>query len=539
MINQLVHMLEEASKAYYNSGEVIMSNERYDALVATLRRLEPFHPFLDQVGAPVEGYNKVGRKIPMGTLTKLHTDEDVKKWISTLDASRDEILFSYKYDGFGVELIYENYELKLASTRGDGYVGEDVTEAVLHLNGVPATLPLEFSPDLIVRGEVIIPRKNHDKIKELGYTAMRNAIPGIVKSNRVEALELSDFVAYEFFDDAVLRSTQRRAYRNLFNVEAWKVFSVTDWEGLSRLREFTAQEKDDLAYEIDGVVLKTNMINDFGDALLCPKNSVAWKFKSNRRETILRGVEFQLGATGKFTPIGLFDPVEFQGAELKRASLGSMSRFTSLDPKPVIGSIIEVSRRGDIIPYIEEILFSPDDCEEISLTVCPHCDQPVTIDTNGEPICANPKCPEILRLKMTQYVKGLGVKGIGDALVRGLIESGSITSLPDIYKIDPETIRNLPRQGNSAVTKWRDLQEKEVMLIRFLSSYPLENIGEKVWDKVLSKVALDEFLESPEVYECYLNTVRGLGEAKVKSLVEQVSAHKDEIKELLHLVHII
>ena len=82
MVNRLVHLLEEASKAYYNSGEVIMSNERYDALVATLRRLEPFHPFLDQVGAPVDGYNKVGRRIPMGTLTKLHTDEDVKKWIS-------------------------------------------------------------------------------------------------------------------------------------------------------------------------------------------------------------------------------------------------------------------------------------------------------------------------------------------------------------------------------------------------------------------------------------------------------------------------
>lgn len=538
MSTNLVDYLKKCDDTYYNTSNPIVSDATYDALVETLRRIDPTNEYLKKVGAKVRS-NKVGRLTPMGTLDKYHKDEEILKW---LNSERGEILLSPKYDGFAVELVYNTGRLISASTRGDGYVGEDVLGAIMKIRNIP--LYIEGMPEgvITVRGEVIIPTKNHDKIKELGYTAMRNAVPGIVRSNRTDALMFVDFVAYEFIDGNDSRISQREYWKNYFTVEDYRIFNRNEFDAMqSRREELRASE---YLYELDGVVLKTDMILE--DDLLHPAHMIAWKYKSNRETTVLRDIEYQMGLTGYFTPIGIFDEVEFQGAKLTRASLGNITRMKKEFEGMTIGSLIEVSRRGDIIPYIEELAFIEDEGELVKYpTVCPHCGELLAIDMEiddethtiikYEPHCVNKSCSEKLRLQISQYAKAIGIKGIGDKLVSGLIDGGYIKSILDIYSVDPGVILNIPRQGQSSVDKWQILQEKRLSAAELLTAYPFLDLGRKVWDNVLSKFNYNDIVlhNSEDLIKLLQSAkLRGIGDSKISSIVSQVEDNREELIEL-------
>lgn len=523
MPKNLVEYLTRCDDAYYNSSNPIVDDATYDALVETLRRINPDHPYLKKVGAKVKS-NKVGRVTPMGTLSKYHKDEEVQKW---LESEGGEVLLSPKYDGFAVELIYKNGELISASTRGDGNVGEDVLSSMLKIKSVPQKLSKYESEYITVRGEAIIPKKNHEAIKQLGYTAMRNAVPGIVRAGREDALPLVDYVAYEFLDGNNDRVAQRMYYFSDFIVEDCELYAADKFDGISKLREKLRSE--DYPYELDGVVLKTRAIMQ--DDLLNPKHMIAWKYKSNREATTLRAIEYQLGLTGYFTPIGIFDEVEFQGAKLTRASLGNMTRLANEFEGLTIGSIVEVSRRGDIIPYIEAMTLVNDTGELVGkLTVCPHCGEELAYD-DKEPHCVNDSCPEKLRLQIKQFATSVGVKGIGDKLVSSLIEAGHIKSILDIYTIDPERIKSLPRQGQSSVDKWTALQSKKLSPLELLTAYPFIDLGKKIWEVVLKKYSYSEILNLDKDTLMSAN-LRGIGESKVNSIVSQVQDRHGDLQWL-------
>ena len=523
MVEKLVSYLKSCDDAYYNSENVVVNNDTYDALVETLRRLAPDHPYLQKVGAALRKDAKgLGRLVPMGTLSKYHKEDSVKEWLSKESGM---ILMAPKYDGFGIELVYRDGLLVMASTRGDGYVGEDVLEAVLRIQSVPVRLPDEFKSLTRVRGEAIIPRKHHDKVKELGYSAMRNAVPGIVRSNRKDALEYVDFIAYEFFDEYTLRSLQRDRYEKVFNVEDWQPYPTDDFGNILLNRNSFGEHKEDYLYEIDGIVLKTDMIQE--DDLSCPNHQIAWKFKSNRETTTLRDIEFNVGATGAISVVGIFDEVEFQGAKLKRASFGSLPLYAEM--RPAIGDIIEVSRRGDIIPWIEEVVIRNSD-DYIELTHCPCCGSPIEADK-----CVNTECPDRVKLKLYQYIKAVGIKGIGYSLVESLVDAKLITKLPDIYEIDAENLLSIPRQGRSSVEKWESLQKKELSILEFLCAYPFENAGKSLWKSILDKFSLKEIIELDK--EKLMNAnIKGIGSSKIDSIVSQLKENREEISQMIQIL---
>lgn len=524
--NNLVEYLKKCDDAYYNTSNPIVSDATYDALVETLRRLDPTNEYLKKVGAKVRS-NKIGRVIPMGTLSKYHKEEEVIKWLTS---ESGEVLLSPKYDGFAVELVYEKGNLVSASTRGDGNVGEDVLSAVMRIKSIPIHLENYVADTTIIRGEAIIPTRNHEEIKKLGYTAMRNAVPGIVRSNRADALGYVDFVAYEFIDGRDDRIEQRYFYSDEFIVEDFRVFNSLDIEGMTARRE--ELRKEEYVYELDGVVLKTVNIKE--DDLLNPSHMIAWKYKSNRETTILRGIEYSMGVTGYFTPIGIFDEVEFQGAKLTRASLGNITRMKNEFTGLTIGSLIEVSRRGDIIPYIEGVVLIEEEGEKVNYPVrCPFCGEFLTME-DSEPHCTNKSCPEKLRLQISQYARAVGVKGIGDKLVSGLIDAGRIKSITDIYSIDPECILEIPRQGQSSVEKWKQLQTKKLSPLELLTAYPFLNLGEKIWKVVLSRFSFSEILEISEEDLIDAN-FKGIGESKINDIVTQVAENKEELSILMHI----
>lgn len=523
IVNELVEYLKKCDDAYYNTSNPLVSDAQYDAMVDTLRKIDPENAYLSKVGAKVrESTEKIGRVVPMGTLKKYHVEEDVREWLSE---EPGDILVSPKYDGFALELIYKEGSLVSASTRGDGFVGEDVLASAMKIRNIPLRLYPPFNKLERVRGEVIIPRHNHEAIKALGYAAMRNAVPGIVRSNRTDALMLVDFVAYEFFDGDEDRVFQRALYRNIFTVEDFRLYDSNDISGINERRDELGNSRDSYEYELDGIVLKSRRIKE--DDLLSPYHMIAWKYKSGRETTILRGIEYQLGATGYFTPIGIFDPVEFQGAVLTRASLGNMTRLHKEFEGMTIGSMIEVSRRGDIIPYIESLILVESRGERIpELTHCPYCGEELAYE-EYEPHCINKECPEILRLKISQFVKSVGIRGIGDSLIRGLIDAGFIKSIKDVYSMNPSHILELPRQGESAMLKWDALQSKKLSALELLSAYPFVDLGKKVWEKVLSRFSYSEILDIDED-TLRRAQLRGVGDTKISSIVSQVrEAHED------------
>lgn len=532
-VQDLISYLRRCSDHYYNTGEPLISDAEYDSLIQDLKRMSPGNPFFSEVGAPPRGGYKVKRTTPMGTLSKIYKEDALEKYLSE---NHDDLgyIVAPKYDGFGVELSYDDSgKLVSASTRGDGYEGDSVLEAVSSMG-----LPIKDDRllNVTVRGEAIIPRKYHEEIERLGYKAMRNAVPGIVRSARKDALQYVHFIAYEFIprdNPEDTRSEQRLYYEGLFRVEDHRLFSIEEKGDIYPYITQFLEKRDDYEYEIDGVVIKTNTIRT-NDDYLHPKQMVAYKPKSGREITTLRDIEYQLGATGKFTPIGIFDPVEFQGATLTRASLGSMARLASFEFRPSVGSTIEVSRRGDIIPYIEDINDTVEGKEFGPLLHCPHCYVELARDHTGEVMCANALCPEILRLKITQFVKGMKVKGIGDGLVKALINSGHVKSIANLYEIDPEIAGTLPGFGPSAVEKLRELQSKSVSLVEFFSAYPFENLGEAVWKTVFSRFTVSNIIfesRGPQAYE----GLKGLGESKINSIVTQLDANRAEIRHILSI----
>lgn len=527
-VNELVAYLKQCDDAYYGSGDVLVSNDTYDSLVETLKRMDPTNPYLDKVGFQPNGTNKVGRLIPMGTLDKFHEEDKVKEWLHTaVGVNNPYVLLSPKYDGFGVELTYVNGKLVMASTRGDGITGEDVTEAMMLVPSVPKELPEAYRSLTCVRGECIIPRANHDAVKALGYKAMRNAVPGIVRSCQKEALPYCDYVAYEFFDGTDDRENQRLCFKNIFNIEDYKVFKAEEFSKILEARNQMGENKDSYIYEMDGVVLKTRPIKP--DDYRHPAYQIAWKFKSKWRETILRNIRFDVGATGKISVVGEFDPVEFQGASLTSASFGSVQRYNSM--KPTIGCTLEVSRRGDVIPAVETV--SDTDDSFVPMTTCPCCGSKLIDHT-----CKNPVCKDKVEKKVLQYIKGFGIKGIGVSLVHKLIEDGFIKDLSDVYKMDANVILSIPRQGESAVNKWKDLQNKEITFLKFLSIYPFENLGEAAWKAVLSEVVFDHLWTMTGEDLASLN-IKGVGVSKCESLISQLHDNEEEIKSLINWVHII
>lgn len=531
-IDELVTYLKNCDDAYYGSGDVLVSNDTYDSLVESLKRMDPTNPYLDKVGFQPNGTNKVGRLIPMGTLDKFHENDKVREWLQTNVGVNDNyVLLSPKYDGFGVELTYVDGKLVMASTRGDGITGEDVTAAVMLVPSVPKELPDQYKSLTCVRGECIIPRANHDAVKDLGYKAMRNAVPGIVRSCQKDALPFCDYVAYEFFDGTENREEQRLNYKSIFNIEDYRIFLASDFDKILEMRNQMGNGKGRYTYEMDGVVLKTRAIKP--DDYRHPAYQIAWKFKSNRRETVLRNIRFDVGATGAISVVAEFDSVSFQGASLTSASIGSIQRYNSL--KPVVGSIIEVSRRGDVIPYLEEVLDTPEGADSfIELTACPCCGS-----TLVDNVCKNPHCKDKVEKKVLQYIKGFGIKGIGVSLISKLIDADIINDLTDIYKMDASIIKTLPRQGDSVVSKWRDLQAKEITLTKFLSIYPFENLGEAAWKAALSHYSKFDTLMNKSADELIAANIKGLGVGKCESMATQLQDNKEEILELLALVHII
>lgn len=540
MINKLVATLRDASKKYYETGDSPLSDAEYDSAIKVLESLDPENPYLSEIGpTPEDSESKVYHILPMGTLSKYHTDKEIKDFLSKEKA--DTYLISPKYDGFGVELIYKDMELISASTRGNGVVGEDITESVKCIRNIPHTLSGDPRfPLLIIRGEAIIPTEMRGFLEERGYTSLRNAVPGLIRSNSPLIHECVDFVAYNVIttgDSEWYHATSQRQLREYllgygFSVEEFYVVN-NDETCFTMLKDFYDyfQKKRGIPYEYDGVVIKNGFIQD--DDWRTPTHQIAWKFKSSVQVTTMTGIDYQIGATGKISPVAIFEPVEFQGATLTRASLGSMDRLSSLIQKGLgIGCLISVTRQGDIIPYVQDVVVS--NTPDAVLTMpkyCFSCGEPLEyIGKNA--YCTNPHDKMILKRKISQYISCLKVKGIGQSIINKLVDDDYLNSISSIYTLDTDSV-TVRGWGDSLKSKWETLKSMELTDAQIFRFYPMDDVGDSAWNKLFEDFTPEELRKQVQsTSDIDISKCDHLSDSKLENIRKQLEINRNDLCSL-------
>jgi len=357
---ELKKLIQEAQEAYYNL-EPKVSDQVYDAWVDELTQLDPIATEVTVVGAPVPQlsvWEKVAHEIPMGSLNKVNSFEEFKEWAQKTGAST--LFMTHKVDGSSMELVYKSGKLIRCVTRGDGIIGEDVTANVIQIPSVPKQL--EEPVDVTVRGEIVMFKSVFEKKYAGVYANPRNTAAAKVREKKGggETCRDLEFIAYwmQLGDNAFQPKTVVFMIdwleRRKFNIPECSVTIITEMDHMYRLYESTKKNRDSIPYEIDGMVVSVNNLDRFeelGELNMRPRGQIAWKFDSAMGISRVIDIKWQVGLTGRITPVASIEPVNIGGVTITSVSLHNLTLFRDLRLSP--GSQVLVSRRNDVIPYIE------------------------------------------------------------------------------------------------------------------------------------------------------------------------------------------
>lgn len=462
-IDALRATIARLNDLYYNKGESDVDDLVYDSLKKELLELEgdtldPNSP-LNQVGSPSDGgFDKVSHASPMLSLQNAYNEEELTDWIAGLKYN-PHVVLEPKLDGASLDLQYVNGKLKFAATRGDGEVGDDITDNALHFEGVPVDIG-SWNQVIEVRGEVIVPHEHFKRACELReaqgkkpYANPRNMVAGLMRRKEGESLQGMGirFITYEFIIHGEFGPTSI-APDDVDDHILDKFYLVDDiWSGpveeidkiMSNI-DRVATNRDRLPYDIDGVVIK--VLDSKGRARLgsrstSPRWAIAYKFEAMTTTSVLESVEVQVGRTGVLTPVAKIRPVKLCGVTISSVTLHNFEEIERLGLQTL--DTVIVSRRGDVIPKIEGVVteLRMDNHGVVKTpTKCPCCDSPVLKrgDSGVELFCTNmTSCPAQVIGRLAFYVSrdGVDVKNLGPSAIEALIAVGSLGSFSSLYHL--------------------------------------------------------------------------------------------------------
>ena len=574
-VDDLVERLQQARDAYYDD-DPIMSDAEYDALEDQLREAAPKHPYLKQVGAKAvkSGWQKVKHGAPMGSLGKCQTNDEVLKWYTAsvgklsgavgageLPALEQDFVISEKLDGISLSLKYTKGKLMQALTRGDGETGEDITKNVLLMAGVPTKIK-DFTG--YVRGEIILKRSTHKKhIPE--YKNPRNAASGIAKreSDASHCKHLT-VVCYQVLSNDHTLPNKVTEFKlldalgfvtpNWFHViggDTYKVRGKTEKKVkngdpcLAIYEQYVDKARDKLDYEIDGLVVEFNHARSMeflGDHDGKPKGARAFKFPHDAKPTLLRDIVWQVGNSGRITPVAIFDPVDLVGATVSQASLHNESNILKLAAKCAQGLLgagdqILVSRRNDVIPYVESVLVPAQTLRFIVPKACPSCGHDAK--KVGEYImCGFSKCPAQISGAVKRWVKKLDIKDWGESLIDALCEAGHVKTPADLYGLDLVTIANTDtggkKTGKSTAKKVLDnlYAKKELRIADFVGSLGIHLCGRSI-AQMVADAGFDTLEKMEDATVAQIAAIPRMGSTKADAFVDGFQRCKKLIDDLL------
>ncbi len=537
-IFKLVALLNKYSYDYYVEDNPQISDTEYDTLYKQLEKLEQEYPefILDnsptqRVGDRVlDEFEKVIHKVPMLSLSNTFSIEDLRDFDSRISklSSDDSIEYicELKIDGLAISINYENGKLVSAATRGDGMVGENVTENIKTIFSIPKTLKTKKSFE--VRGEVYLPKKSFELLNkereennEVLFANPRNAAAGSLRqldSKITAKRKLSAFI-YSVVGDENINS-QKMALTVAADLDLpvnpnFKLCKTID-EVVDYVM-YWEEHKQDLPYEIDGIVIKVNSYSiqeEIGSTQKSPRWATAYKFPEEELATKLLDIELSVGRTGIITPVAVLDPINISGSTVSKASLHNKDIIDDLDIH--IGDMVVVKKAGEIIPKVVRVVeeLRLDNSEKYVMpNICPSC-QSKTFTKEGDPFtrCLNLDCPEQNIRKIIHFAsrEALNIEGLGDKVIATLYEKGIIKHTIDLFSLDRNKLVELERMGDKSVDNLLNAIEnsKQSSLDKVIFALGILNVGKKA-GKILaeyyknltnfSKATVDELLELPDI----------------------------------------
>lgn len=562
-IAHLRSVISYHSHKYYVEDSPELSDFEYDKLFYELKSLEEAHPEFYDPNSPtvrvggkaLDKFDKITHTIPLKSLTDVFSYDELRSFCAKLEAEYGEIEYSVecKIDGLSVALHYENGNLVYAATRGDGTIGEVITDNARTIGSVPLTIP--YKGVLEVRGEVYMPRTAFEALntrraesEEPLFANPRNAAAGSLRQldSSVTASRKLDIFIFN------LQTSDRSFNSHIETFEFMKAqgFKVIPFyhtaknadEIIARIEEI-GQMRTSLPFDIDGVVVKVNRLAlriEIGEGTSTPKWAVAYKFPPEQKQTKLQSISIQVGRTGVLTPIAELEPVRLAGTVVSRATLHNIDYIHEKDIR--IGDIVTVQKAGDIIP---EIHCAHPEKRTAELAVyempvcCPSCGETVVRDEAEAAVrCTNAACPAQLLRNLVHYASkdAMDIDGLGPALLKTLRDNDLVRSVADLYTLQKADLVALERMGEKSADNLLAAIEatKDRGLARLLYGLGIRQIGEKAAEALADHFGdIDRFFELSAEELCEVddiglisaqNVVDFFAHKQTRELIEQLKA---------------
>lgn len=530
----------------------LISEEAEDSLKKELFNLEeefpdlitPDSPTQRVGGKPLEKFKKVRHSKPMLSLNDVFSKEDLEDWIT-----RQERLFKgavkggyyaeLKIDGLAIELIYKNGIFETGSTRGDGFIGEDITLNLKTVEAIPLKLSGKKWPEeLVIRGEVFLNKKEFERFNKEQkkkdqkiYANPRNLAAGSVRQldPKITASRKLNSFTYSLVTDLgqITHEGEHLILKDFgFQINSHNKF-VKNLDEVQEFRDYWEKNRDKLDYEIDGIVVTINdndVFEKLGVVGKSPRGSIAYKFSPKEATTKVKDITISVGRTGALTPIAILEPVRIGGVVVSRATLHNEDEIKRLEIK--IGDTVIVGRAGDVIPDVIRVLKELRNGKEKNFRMpkkCPVCKGMIKRE-KGEAVhrCINKNCPAIKRESIYHYTgrNTMDIAGVGPKIIDSLMDAGLIKNAPDLYFLKKEDLLNLPRFAARSTEKTiKSIQEnKNPALDKFIFALGIRHVGEETAFDLAKTFGSVQKLASASLET--LSKIPNIGEVVAKSVYD-------------------
>jgi DNA ligase (NAD+) len=568
-VEELRALIREHDRHYWLEAAPQISDQEYDRLYRELKDLEEEHPQLvtpdsptQRVsGAPLQEFAQITHRTPMLSLDNTYSEAEVveffRRMIRLLPGETIRTVIEPKVDGVAISVFYRNGRLQYAATRGNGTVGDDVTQNVRTIRSVPYTLEGAVPNEVEVRGEVYLPKKTFRKLNEEREQAgeslfanPRNAAAGALKQldARIAASRGLGVIFYGFgyYSGSELGSHQE----SLKRLADWglpsppKIWTADSPEAVIDAIKALDEVRHDLPYETDGAVIKVDdhrQREALGFTSKAPRWAIAYKYQAERAETQLLSIEVQVGRSGKLTPVANLSPVQLSGTTVSRATLHNGEEIKRKDIR--VDDYVLIEKSGEIIPAVLEVVLERRTGNEKRFEMpakCPSCGHPVVhfpgqIDVR----CVNVECPEQVKRRLEHFAHrgAMDIESLGEAMVAQLVERGLVKRIDHIYDLDEDKLAGLERMGKKSIRNLLDAIDasKNQPVWRLVFGLGILHVGATAARELadffgtldaLRKASVEELQKAPNTGEVVARSIRDWFDNKDnQELIEALRRH--------------
>ena len=566
--NLLIDQLIKYESQYYNSELVDLTDAEFDSLYYEAQFIEQNHKDWIREDSPTKRVmgsintidKEVTHKIPCLSLAKAMNFDELQKWLKNLNNfGINEFFVEPKHDGLACVLHYSQGRFVQAATRGNGLVGKDVTKICWQIDSIPKII--DYKKDLEVRGEIFLTKSGLEKIneyikkyspRELIKKNVRNTASGLLndKNPNIEKSKYLQFAAYMSLDNECLNHKASMLFLkelgfnitndfvNNFIINFYGKDFNTLMTKLKKKLDDINDMRNSLDFEIDGLVIKVNYYAEqkkLGNKQTVPNWAIAYKFPQEEKVSILKDIRWDLGSKGTLTPVAIIETINILGADVSNVTLHNIEEINRLNIK--IGDHITVTRRGDVIPKIINVLTdlrTGNEQDIIIPEICPVCKEKLKFE-EVYIRCDNDKCKGRIVGKIVDFVTKLDIKDFGEKLITALVNRNVLNSIADIYYLKANDISVLDKQGSVSANKVIDHinKSRQAPLAKIISGLGIANIGEMA-GKDLAKFykSLSNF-KNAKYQE--LTSINNIGSTVASNIINWISQNNDLLDQLINL----